>query len=142
MKLHKPQFSPEEKRNRLMLSAGILITGSVMMAFFDDWSLLVALISVSTYPFLIGLFRSARPESVRNILYLLEVRGEHLRVGMEQIELAKLKRVAIGPFDQEHAVLQFPFNPYFQVALSFPLEQLEAARAWFKCELPNVQLVE
>ena len=57
---------------------------------------------------------------VKNMMALLDKQGSNLRVGLEQLPDEKLKRVAIGEFSKEEAILQFPFNHQISTSHIFP----------------------
>ena len=142
MKQNKFRFGHKQRTTRYLISASILLLGISIMYLYDDWTFLSGLIGVSMFPLYPLYLKAQRPETIKNMLYLLEVRGDNLRVGMEQIPIDKLKRVAVGPFDKDYAVLQFPYNPMYQIDYSFPIQQLDDVRAWFRVELPDVELIE
>jgi hypothetical protein len=142
MKQYKFPFSKKERVIRFFISASTLLLGASIMYLYNDWTYLGGIIGLSMLPLYSIFLKAQRPETIKNMLYLLEVRGDYLRVGMEQIPIDKLKRVAVGPLDKEFAVLQFPYNPMYQIDYSFPIQQLNDVRAWFRSELPDVELIE
>lgn len=85
--------------------------------------------------------RDREQNKVKNIMTLLDVNGEKLRVGLEQVPNKKLKRVAVGEYDEEYAILQFPFNYQVSSDHLFPIQQLVSVREFFKTHYPQVELL-
>ena len=85
--------------------------------------------------------RDREQNKVKNIMALFDVNGEKLRVGLEQVPNKKLKRVAVGEYDEEYAILQFPFNYQVSSDHLFPIQQLGSVREFFKTNYPQVELI-
>lgn len=85
--------------------------------------------------------RDREQNKVKNIMTLLDVNGEKLRVGLEQVPNKKLKRVAVGEYDEEYAILQCPFNYQVSSDHLFPIQQLGSVREFFKTHYPQVELI-
>jgi len=84
---------------------------------------------------------SREQNKVKNIMILLDVTGDKLRVGLEQVPNKKLKRVAVGEYDEEYAILQFPFNHQVSTDHLFPIQQLDSVHEFFKTNYPQVELI-
>ncbi|MCK7459413.1 hypothetical protein [Idiomarina aminovorans] len=78
---------------------------------------------------------------VKNMMALLDVQGEQLRVGLEQVPAKKLKRVAVGEYDKNFAILSFPFNYQISHHYVFPIQQFDSVQNFFKTNYPQVELI-
>jgi len=85
--------------------------------------------------------RSHNRSEVKNIMTLLDAQGDKLRVGLEQVPSAKLKRVAVGEYNKSSAILSFPFNYQISHHYVFPIQQLDSVREFFKTNYPQVDLI-
>jgi fatty acid desaturase len=70
-----------------------------------------------------------------------DAQGDKLRVGLEQVPSAKLKRVAVGEYNKSSAILSFPFNYQISHHYVFPIQQLDSVREFFKTNYPQVDLI-
>ncbi|MGM7447789.1 hypothetical protein ACP7H9_04680 [Idiomarina sp. ST20R2A10] len=85
--------------------------------------------------------RSHNRSEVKNMMALLGVQGEQLRVGLEQVPAKKLKRVAVGEYDKNSAILSFPFNYQISHHYVFPIQQFDSVQNFFKTHYPQVELI-
>lgn len=87
------------------------------------------------------LLASEQHNEVKNIMSLLAVRGENLQVGLEQVPGSRLKRVAVGEYDKNYGILQFPFNYQISHSHIFPIRQMDSVREFFEENYPDVELI-
>lgn len=85
--------------------------------------------------------RSHNTSKVKNVMALLDAQENQLRIGMEQVPAKKLRRVAVGEYNAESAILSFPFNYQISHHYIFPVQQLESVRAFFKAHYPHTELI-
>ncbi|TDP40625.1 hypothetical protein DEU29_101170 [Idiomarina aquatica] len=112
---------------------------------FWDWGAYYLGVAIMLCTFLYApekfLLASDQHNKVKNVMSLLAVRGDNLQVGLEQVPVSKLKRVAVGEYDKRFGILQFPFNYQISHSHIFPIQQLDSVREFFKTNYPDVELI-
>lgn len=124
----------------------VLITLIIMtLTYFLEWASYYLGLAIMLCLFLYApekfLLASEQHNNVKNIMALLVVRGENLQVGLEQVPATRLKRVAVGEYNKNYGILQFPYNHHISHSHIFPIQQIESVREFFKTHYPHVELI-
>lgn len=135
-KLHK---LPKIQRVFILLALIALAYGIWGRAIFQFIGALVLL--------MYGLFpemwqnRKYEHDTSKDVLGLLEVRGEQLRVGMDIAPKLVVRKVAMGEYSETQGYLSFPYTRKITASYVFPLDQLEPLRAWFAEHAPELEVI-
>lgn len=145
-------YSFKEKLNEHMLKIpkwirfALLFLPYLSLFYFDAgtwgqlYGALLVMLAFYINPDIFG-SRSHNRSEVKNMMALLDVQGEQLRVGLEQVPAKKLKRVAVGEYDKNSAILSFPFNYQISHHYVFPIQQFDSVQNFFKTNYPQVELI-
>lgn len=85
--------------------------------------------------------RKLEHNTSKDILGLLEIRGEQLRVGMDIAPRSVVRKVAMGEYSETQGYLSFPYTRKITASYVFPLDQLEPLRAWFAEHAPELEVI-
>ncbi|MGM0526392.1 MAG: hypothetical protein ACQEQ8_09395 [Pseudomonadota bacterium] len=124
----------------------VLITLIIMSLFyFLEWGAYYLGAAIMLCMFLYApekfILLSDEHNKVKNIMTLLAVQGDNLQVGLEQVPASQLKRVAVGEFDKNYGILQFPYNYHISHSHIFPIQQIDSVREFFRTHYPHVELI-
>lgn len=81
------------------------------------------------------------PVFVPDIFAELNLKQDMLHVKHRQLQLSKIKKVALDQLDEQHAIIDFPFNVYQKLAMRFPASQLPALHNWLQKHLPDARII-
>lgn len=112
-----------------------LIWGTEMLRYFGGWTLLMFIMFPET------LITKIPADKTKDMLRLLSREDDRLRVGMEQVALTVVKKVALSEYNNKYAMLSFPYTGKISSNYVFPLEQLNDVRAWFQTHTPELEII-
>ncbi|RUO23105.1 hypothetical protein CWE08_00170 [Aliidiomarina iranensis] len=129
---------PRRYRALLLISLVMLtylLLGREMFRYIGMWTLIIFLL------FPESLSSKIPADKTKDMLGLLARHEDRLRVGMEQVAISMVKKVAIDEYDERYGIISFPYTNKISASYYFPIEQLPAVRAWFKNTIPELEIV-
>jgi hypothetical protein len=136
--LKRIQKLPRRYRAAFILSLftlTYLLWGSESLRYFGGWVLLLWVL------FPENLAAKAPVDKTRHMLPMLAREDDRLRVGMEQVAINSVKKVALDIYDDDHAILTFPYTSKISANYLFPRDQFAEVRAWFEQHTPELEII-
>lgn len=136
--LKRIQKLPRRYRAALMLSLFLvthLLWGSEAFRYFGGWVLLLWIL----FPEALG--AKSPVDKTRHMLAMLAREDDRLRVGMEQVAISSVQKVALDTYDDDHAILTFPYTSKISANYLFPRDQMAEVRAWFEQHTPELEII-
>ncbi|WP_126793230.1 hypothetical protein [Aliidiomarina haloalkalitolerans] len=112
-----------------------LIWGTEMLRYFGGWTLLLFVMFPET------LVTKIPADKTKDMLRLLSREDDRLRVGMEQVALSVVKKVALSEYNDKYAMLSFPYTGKISSNYVFPIEQMNDVRAWLQTHTPELEII-
>lgn len=112
-----------------------LIWGTEMLRYFGGWTLLLFVMFPET------LVTKIPADKTKDMLRLLSREDDRLRVGMEQVALSVVKKVALSEYNDKYAMLSFPYTGKISSNYVFPIQQMSDVRAWLQTHTPELEII-
>ncbi|MCL5051125.1 MAG: hypothetical protein M1473_11495, partial [Firmicutes bacterium] len=109
--------------------------GTEMLRYFGGWTLLLFVMFPET------LVTKIPADKTKDMLRLLSREDDRLRVGMEQVALSVVKKVALSEYNDKYAMLSFPYTGKISSNYVFPIEQMNDVRAWLQTHTPELEII-
>ncbi|MCO4321213.1 hypothetical protein [Aliidiomarina quisquiliarum] len=128
------------------LQRALIFFGLIALAY-GLWGRTIFQYSGGIVLFMYGLYpemwgnRTFEHDTSKDILSLLEVRGDQLRVGMDIAPKSVVRKVAMGEYSETQGYLSFPYTRKITASYVFPLDQLEPLRAWFAEHASELEVI-
>ncbi|EGN76088.1 hypothetical protein A28LD_0576 [Idiomarina sp. A28L] len=119
----------------LLVILTYLLLGSEMLRYLGMWTLILFLL----FPEMMS--HKIPADKTKDMLGLLSREEDRLRVGMEQVAISIVRKVAIDEYDNRYGIISFPYTNKISASYYFPIEQLPAVCAWFKENAPELEIV-
>lgn len=119
----------------ILFTLTYLLWGAESLRYFGGWVLLLWVLFPET------LATKTPVDKTRHMLPMLGRDENSLRVGMEQVAIRSVQKVALDVYDDDHAILTFPYTAKISANYLFPRDQLAEVRAWFEEHTPELEII-